>query len=132
MSRLQQVLRMESRVFQGEAARVPLPAAAGQVLDAGWSECPTQGGNLSSQEWASSLHQFLFSLLHEPLLVLCSAVTGFSNLWSVNWTLGGCLCAQEHGWQWGQLGRSCPNVTFTSSSYLKLCRLPCCVSCLIV
>lgn len=43
MSCLQKVLRMESQVFQGEAARVPLPAAAGQVLDAGWSECPHTG-----------------------------------------------------------------------------------------
>lgn len=86
MSCLQQVLRMESQVFQGEAARVPLPAAAGQVLDAGWSECPTQGGNLSSQEWASSRHKSLFSLLHGPLLVLCSAVTGFSDLWGVSQT----------------------------------------------
>lgn len=86
MSCLQQVLRMESQVFQGEAARAPVPAATTQVLDADWSEFSTQGGNLSSQEWASSHHKSLFSLLHGPLLVLCSVVTGFSNLWGVSRT----------------------------------------------
>lgn len=96
---------MESQVFQGEAARVPLAATAGQVLDAGWSEFSTQGRNLSSQEWASSRHLSLFSLCHEPLLVLCSAVTGFSNLWGVSRTqVADCVHANTvgNGVNWGR------------------------------
>lgn len=128
----QQVLRMESQVFQGEAVISLLPAAAGQVLEAGWSELPAQGGNLRFRECPDSLHQFPFSFLHGPLLVFCSAATGFSNLGGVRWTLGGLyISTQIKSERWGQLGESCPNVAFSSSHCSELCIPACWFFCLI-